>query len=71
MIAAVETIWHGSAKDYEVIQQIFVQLKKEVAEATLRTHVDFKPTSIDGARSLLLFYMRTTGNALMVGSYVP
>ena len=36
MIAAVETIWQGSAKDYEVIQQIFVQLKKEVAEATLR-----------------------------------
>ena len=36
LIAAVDTIWHGSAKDYEVIQQIFVQLKKEVAEATLR-----------------------------------
>ena len=36
LIAAVEKIWQGSAKDYEVIQQIFVQLKKEVAEATLR-----------------------------------
>ena len=27
LIAAVETIWQGSAKDYEVIQQVFVQLK--------------------------------------------
>ena len=33
LIAAVEKIWQGSTKDYGVLQQIFVQLKKEVAEA--------------------------------------
>ena len=36
LIAAVKKIWQGSTKNYEVLQQIFVQLKKEVAEATLR-----------------------------------
>ena len=29
-------MWQGSSKDYVVLAQIFVQLKKEVAEATIR-----------------------------------
>ena len=36
LVASVETIWQGSNKDYEVLEQIFVQLKREVAEATSR-----------------------------------
>jgi len=34
LVASVEGIWQGSDKDYEVLEQIFVQLKREVAEAT-------------------------------------
>ena len=36
LVASVESIWQGSNKDYEVLEQIFVQLKREVAEATSR-----------------------------------
>jgi len=34
LVASVESIWQGSTQDYEVLEQIFVQLKREVAEAT-------------------------------------
>jgi hypothetical protein len=36
LVACVDSIWQGSNKDYEVLEQIFVQLKREVAEATTR-----------------------------------
>ena len=36
LIATVDQIWQGSTKDYVVLEQIIVQLKKEVAEATIR-----------------------------------
>jgi len=36
LIATVDQMWQGSSKDYVVLAQIFVQLKKEVAEATIR-----------------------------------
>ena len=34
LVASVESLWRGSTQDYEVLEQIFVQLKREVAEAT-------------------------------------
>ena len=36
LVTSVENLWQGSNKDYEVLEQIFVQLKKEVADATFR-----------------------------------
>ena len=36
LIATIDQMWQGSSKDYVVLAQIFVQLKKEVAEATIR-----------------------------------
>lgn len=36
LIATVDQMWQGSSTDYVVLAQIFVQLKKEVAEATIR-----------------------------------
>ncbi len=36
LVASIGSISQGSNKDYEFLEQIFVQLKREVAEATSR-----------------------------------